>query len=641
MNGFATERDATLTLVESERRALSEIAAGVPLTKVLEDIILSVERSSPVELLASVLLLEGTQLLHGAAPSLPQEYCDAIHGSEIGPSVGSCGSAAFRGEAVFVADIATDPLWVDFRDLAMSHGLQACWSTPIKGHDGRVLGTFANYYREPRQPTPADLAAIGVVTQTAALAIERHISEQALREKDARWRDLFDRMSEGFFLAEAIRDDAGRMIDFRFLEVNTAFGELTGIAPADAVGRSVRETVPDSKDEFLQDFARAADGVEAVQFELFAPALSDRWYEVRAHNAGPDRFSVLFLEITARKAAEAALRESEERFRLIAETAPVMIWMGDDKGDCLYLNKALREFWGVADDLSGFSWAATLLKEDHAHLFGGVSAAMARQSAFQAEARYWRADGQVRTLLTRAEPRFDADGRFVGMIGVNVDVTAAREARTHQRLLINELNHRVKNTLATIQSLAHQTLRGDTTVKEAREVLTGRLLSLSTAHDVLTRENWEGAGLTDVLTQAIRPYDDASNPRFALVGPPTRIGPRTALALAMAVHELATNAVKYGALSNGRGLVTIEWTLSEETLDIAWRETGGPAVAAPARSGFGTRLLQQGLAIDLGGAAELDFRPEGLIARISAPRPARETHDLEEDDPLDTAAWPV
>lgn len=125
----------TLIIVESERRVLAKIAAGVPLSEVFTDLMRAIEARSDVELLASILLLdkEGKRLVHGAAPSLPESYNSAIHGVHIGPAVGSCGTAAFRGEAVFVENIASDPLWRDFRDLALSHGLRACWSTPIKG----------------------------------------------------------------------------------------------------------------------------------------------------------------------------------------------------------------------------------------------------------------------------------------------------------------------------------------------------------------------------------------------------------------------------------------------------------------------------------------------------------------------------
>jgi GAF domain-containing protein len=136
----------------------------------LSELLRAVEGSVESELLASVLLLspDGKRLLHGAAPSLPPEYCEAIDGIAIGPSVGSCGTVAYLGHAIFVTDIANDPLWAKFRDLALSHGLRACWSTPIRNADGRLIGTFAVYYRQPRAPTEEERQAIARISHRAA-----------------------------------------------------------------------------------------------------------------------------------------------------------------------------------------------------------------------------------------------------------------------------------------------------------------------------------------------------------------------------------------------------------------------------------------------------------------------------------------
>jgi len=179
----ADERDTELLAAQLE--LLAGVVAGYALQPSLEALLRVVERVSSPRLLASVLLLddEGKRLLHGAAPSLPDDYNAAIHGVEIGPTVGSCGTAAFRRSQVIVTDIRTDPLWTDFRELADAAGLRACWSTPILGLGGRVLGTFAMYYPEPSSPSPADLALIDVLVRTVAMAIERsRLDEQRERE---------------------------------------------------------------------------------------------------------------------------------------------------------------------------------------------------------------------------------------------------------------------------------------------------------------------------------------------------------------------------------------------------------------------------------------------------------------------------
>ncbi len=168
--------DDRLALADSQERIAGMIAAGAPLRETLEELVRIVEAMTPSGMLASILVLddEGRHLRHGAGPSLPDAYNAAIDGIEIGPEVGSCGTAAFHDKTVSVFDIANNPLWANFKDLALQYGLRACWSTPIHGSDGKVLGTFANYYRFVRDPSPVDRELTEMITRTAAMAIEQH-----------------------------------------------------------------------------------------------------------------------------------------------------------------------------------------------------------------------------------------------------------------------------------------------------------------------------------------------------------------------------------------------------------------------------------------------------------------------------------
>jgi GAF domain-containing protein len=157
------------------------ITSGAPLHDSLEELMRLVEGMTPSGMLGSILILDddGRHLLHGAGPSLPQAYNAAINGIEIGPEVGSCGTAAFHGKTVSVFDIANNPLWANFKELALQYGLRACWSTPIHGSDGKILGTFANYYRSVRDPSPVDRELTDLVTRTAAMAIEHDRASRA------------------------------------------------------------------------------------------------------------------------------------------------------------------------------------------------------------------------------------------------------------------------------------------------------------------------------------------------------------------------------------------------------------------------------------------------------------------------------
>jgi PAS domain S-box-containing protein len=185
LQGHNVSEDKKSEELRSAHNRVLELAIGdSPLEQTLGELIKIIEATSRTEVLGSILLLDldGKHLRHGAAPSLPSEYMKAIDGAEIGPCAGSCGTAAYRGTPVFVSDIATDPLWAEYKVVALPHGLRACWSIPILTRGRRVLGTFAMYHREPREPTVRDLALVDLITQTAALVIDRERAHTALRE---------------------------------------------------------------------------------------------------------------------------------------------------------------------------------------------------------------------------------------------------------------------------------------------------------------------------------------------------------------------------------------------------------------------------------------------------------------------------
>ncbi len=198
-----------------------------------------------------------------------------------------------------------------------------------------------------------------------------------------------------------------------------------------------------------------------------------------------------------------------------------------------------------------------------------------------------------------------------------------RAAVREKDLLINELNHRVKNTLTTVQSIASQTLRNAPSMDQASSAIESRLIALSQVHNVLTVQSWAAVGLHDIVRQAVEPYRGRGESRIHVQGPPVQIPPRMALALAMALQELATNAVKYGALSNGAGQIRVHWALNDEgastRLHLIWEETEGPPVRKPARRGFGTRLIERSLAEDLDGEVRIEFAPTGVVCSVDAP----------------------
>ncbi len=209
-------------------------------------------------------------------------------------------------------------------------------------------------------------------------------------------------------------------------------------------------------------------------------------------------------------------------------------------------------------------------------------------------------------------------------VALRVHIIERQEAERHKQLLIGELNHRVNNVLATVNSVVRQTLRNSSDTKQASAEIESRLATLSNAHNLLTRESWESADLRAVVEGALTPFTGTEGQSLQLSGPDVRLPPRKVLAIAMAMQELATNAVKYGALSNSSGSISVKWTTAAvasggNRFHLEWRESGGPAVRVPSRQGFGTRLIQRGLAQDLGGEVKIEFAPSGVICTLEAP----------------------
>ncbi|MXQ12404.1 sensor histidine kinase [Microvirga makkahensis] len=320
------------------------------------------------------------------------------------------------------------------------------------------------------------------------------------------------------------------------------------------------------------------------------------------------------------------LRESEERLELMANAVPQIIWITDAEGRHEFFNRQWSLYTGAAPTATDASQVAAdfVHPDDQAATMAAFEEAKRTGGIFEVEHRIRSKDGEYRWFLVRAEPYRDPQtGSIARWFGVSIDIHDRRLAQDHQRLLINELNHRVKNTLATVQSVATQTLRNAPSAEAAREAIEARLIALSRAHDVLTRENWEGAHLREIVQQAIEPYRWYGDGRFDIRGADIRLSPRVALAVSMALQELVTNAVKYGALSNDTGRVLIAWRLTGQadkpSLELCWEEMGGPPVQEPSRRGFGTKLIERSLAQELDGKVEIRFEPGGVVCTIVTP----------------------
>jgi len=351
---------------------------------------------------------------------------------------------------------------------------------------------------------------------------------------------------------------------------------------------------------------------------------------------------VLYTEVvTANIQARMKLEAAEARYRAVFDQAAMGVARLTPTGEileandsfCALLHRDRDALLGVSlQSLAHPDFLEPMLRSSASLLAGEVETCAAERRFLIP--RPSGGDGDIWIHLTASMVRIDDQPAYI--LTIISDISARKQAETAQadhqsqlRLLINELNHRVKNTLATVQSMAAQTLRNEPDPVVAFEKFEARLMGLSRVHDILTRESWHGAELHEVVERALRPFDEAGT-RFGIQGPPVRLQPGGALTMALILHELATNALKYGALSNPEGHVELSWTYDPATrvLEGLWIESGGPQVSEPTRKGFGSRLIERSLRGELKGAAVMDYRPEGLRCALSARLPEAPDENL-------------
>lgn len=321
------DRDEAAALIVAQSRVLELAVGDAPLSTTLEAIVAIVEGRSQSGVLASILLLDndGIHLRHGAAPSLPVTYNQAIDGIAIGPAVGSCGAAAFGNVPVFVADIDTDPLWADFRELALGHGLRACWSIPIRSAQNTVLGTFAMYHREPRQPQSADLAIVDFVVRTAGLVVQRARTERAVRESEERLRLATENADVCFWDV----DEVNQILHWPPI-VKAMFG-ISAEVPVSMVD-FYAGLHPEDARATAQAYAAAADSNLRALYDVEYRTIGKedavvRWVAAKGRGVFDEkgrciRVTGTAVDVTARKVIEQRLRDLNETLeQRVAETS--------------------------------------------------------------------------------------------------------------------------------------------------------------------------------------------------------------------------------------------------------------------------------------------------------------------------------
>jgi PAS domain S-box-containing protein len=453
-------------------------------------------------------------------------------------------------------------------------------------------------------------------------------AETARRESEERLSATYEAATIG--IAEA--DANGQL-----RRVNDAICKMLGRSRAELLAMTFLDyTHPDDAEEDAALYARQVscdldrytvrkrairpDGA-VVHLDVHSSSVRDA--------SGAFRYGVRVIQdVTIAKDMDDRLRESERYMRDLLEALPAAVYTTDAAGRITFYNRAAVEMAGRTPQV-GDMWCVSwrLFNTDGSplpHDECPMAVALRENRAVRgAEAIAERPDGTRVPFNPYPTPLHDADGTLIGAINMLVDITERKRAENGQKTLIDELNHRVKNTLATVQSLAAQTARHADSPQDLYIRFEARLLALSRAHDLLTKRHWGDAPLDALAREVLIPVVGSSPGRILIDGAPIGVSTRVALNLTMTLNELATNALKYGALSAEAGTLSVSWCLQPQPngtcLILEWREKGGPLVTPPTRRGVGTRLMEGCIERDLGGEFDLAFDPDGVSCRISFP----------------------
>lgn len=577
-----------------------------------------------------------------------------------------CTHALDADDILVIPDLSIDPRTRDSGIVAGSPHIRFYAGVPLRIANGVAVGTLCvidvvarpQGLSETQRDMLLRLARQAVTTmELRRLLAERNQTlqriadaEAALTGNEQRWQRLFENINDGFALGEAIRDADGRVVDWQFVDANPAWFALSGLDRERMLAMTGRQLDPAAPARWADDVHRMLTDGMPTGFIHHVPNIG-RWFRGHCFRIDGDRFGAILRDITLERATEnrqAALVQMGDVLRDCHDVADVARAASALVGQTL--DVACAGFGRVDADVTqieiGPDWTSaggeSLAGRQAFHMFGGLAAEIAAGDAIAVD----DVRGDPRTaacgdaLLARGIGAFvivpvRRDGRIVSAFIVHattarrwtteeivflrkvadrVEVgTAQVESEARQNLLIQELAHRLKNTLSMVQAIASQTLRGSVD-RAPLDAFERRLQALGVAHDVLVERNWVGADMRTTIGQVMGVF--GCDDRIALTGPDVALGARAALALALMLHELGTNAVKYGALSTLEGAVRLDWHVADGLLSLTWQERGGPPVQQPARRGFGSKLLRLGLAGT--GDSEIRYDPAGVQVSMRA-----------------------
>ncbi len=458
---------------------------------------------------------------------------------------------------------------------------------------------------------------------------ERKQVEENLRKHEQALRDLLGALPAAIFTADA----QGRLTYY-----NQGAVDLWGVAPGlgkDSwfncrVYRADGTRMP--KEEYPTAIAlkegRAVRGLEAILERPDGTRVPVIPYPtpLRDERGAIVGVVTMTVDLSARKKAEAALAERNAQLALAGQAGLVGSYAYDVASGIMQISAGCATIYGLPESTTTIAhsdWRARVHPDDLAGLDARRQRAFAeRQREHRSEFRIVRADGDIRWIESRSVVSYSDAGVMRRMVGVNIDLTERKQAEEQKSLLVAELDHRVKNVLAVVAAVVSRTLEASSSMPDFAAALDGRIQSMATTHELLSWRKWQGIALADLVERELAPHSDGSN--VEIEGPEVVLRAEVGQALAMVLHELATNAAKYGALSARQGSVAVHWRRTTEhgsggVLVLDWVETGGPAVTGRPRAGYGTSIIRDLIPYEFGGTVELELAPEGARCRLEIP----------------------
>jgi PAS domain S-box-containing protein len=547
----------------------------------------------------------------------------------------TCGMALRTRERAIATDVETCDFMAGTQDRAayLQAGIHAVQSTPLLSRSGRLLGMLSTHWREPHEPSETDLQRFDVLARQAADLVERaqaetalRASEARLRESEAQFRTLADNISQFAWMA----DEKGWIFWY-----NQRWYDYTGTTFEQMQGWGWKQVHhPDHVDRVVQRIQHSWDTGEIWEdtFPLRGKDGCYRWFLSRAQPIRDADGSIVRwfgtnTDITEKRAAEEALRESEERLRVIVNQTRAGIAQTDLTGRFELVNERYCEITGYSrDELLGMRMQEITHPEDLPHNVELFRRVTAEGVPFVIEKRYLRKDGSAIWVNNTVSLTRDNSDRPQHVVAISLDISERKQAQEQQRLLLREMNHRIKNLFALAGGVVTLSARSAETPNDLAEAVRERLAALARAHELTlpgtTGEKADRPATLPILIRAIISPLLVEKERVVITGPEVPISGNAVTSLALLLQEFATNAAKYGALASETGRIEISWCEWKGEVLLVWREQGGPQIGGPPESeheGFGSTLARLAVTGQLGGKISRDWDKEGLTIKLSVP----------------------